>query len=279
MKTCPFCQGELRDSVIRCGHCGRSLGADDGSDPASVAAPSRAAASSRGTDVRARPAARPIDVWAIQSGAGGHGPGSSVAEPALSTIMLGGPALPVPRRRRRFDGGLLLAGAVLLAAGVLAYLSIRHPWVKVRVTGIDEDNVETGVVVRLALEGGEGLAGKIGMVIAVAMAIWGAVWCWYGFDRGAGIPAFAAPGFAILATLGGIGVAVLCSTVWFVWTDAAISQAGDAHMTASALRQLLDTHPLPLVQLKRLPGLLEFGGLMIAGQLASYLAFWSSRRR
>jgi len=223
---------------------------------------------------------RSIDVWATQSGAGdAHGAGTKVAEPTLSTLMLGGPALPVAKRRGRFDAGLFVAGVLLLAAGILAYLSIRHPWVKVRITGIDEDGIETGVVARLALEGGQELAGKIGLVISVAMAIWGAVWCWYGFDRGAGIPAFAGPGFAILATIAGIGVAILSSTLWFVWSDAAVAHAGDTGMTAAALRLLLDTHPLPLVQLRRLPGLTEFGGLMVLGQLASYLAFWSSRRR
>lgn len=202
-----------------------------------------------------------------------------MAEPTLSTLMLGGPALPVAKRRRRFDAGLLVAGVLLLAAGILAYLSIRHPWVKVRITGIDEDGIETGVVARLALEGGQGLAGKIGLVLSVAMAIWGAVWCWYGFDRGAGIPSFARPGFAILATIAGIGVAILCSTVWFVWSDAAVAHAGDTGMSAASMRLLIDTHPLPIVQLRQLPGLLEFGGLMVLGQLASYLAFWSSRRR
>jgi hypothetical protein len=50
-------------------------------------------------------------------------------------------------------------------------------------------------------------------------------------------------------------------------------------MTAAALRLLIDTHPLPIVHLKRLRGLVEFGALMVLGQLASYLAFWSSRRR
>ena len=202
-----------------------------------------------------------------------------MAEPTLSTLMVGGPALRVTKYQRRFDAGLLAAGVVLLATGIFAYLSIRHPWVKVRITGIDEDGVETGAFARLALEGGQGLAGKIGLVISVAMAIWGAVWCWYGFDRGAGIPALARPGFVILVTIAGFGIAILCSTVWFVWSDAAVAHAGDTGMTAAALRLLIDTHPLPLVQLKRLPGLLGFGGSMILGQLASYLAFWSSRRR
>jgi hypothetical protein len=197
----------------------------------------------------------------------------------LSTLVLGGPALQATKHRRRFDGGLFVAGVVLLAAGILAYLSIRHPWVRVRITGIDENGVETGVVARLVLEGGQGLAGKIGLALSAAMAIWGAVWCWYGFDRGAGIPAFAGPGFAILVTIAGIGVAILCSTVWFVWSDAAVAHAADTGMTAAALRLLIDTHPLPIVHLKRLHGLVEFGGLMVLGQLASYLAFWSSRRR
>jgi hypothetical protein len=220
-----------------------------------------------------------IDVWATQSGAGGHGAGTTVAEPTLSTLMLGGPALPAVEHRRRFDAGLFVAGAVLLVAGITAYLSIRHPWVKVRITGIDEDRVETGVVARLILDGGQGLAGKIGLVLSVALTIWGAVWCWYGFDRGAGIPSFARPGFAILATIAGIGVALLCATVWFVWSDAAVAHAGDTGMTAAALRLLIDTHPLPIVHIKRLHGLLEFGGAMVVGQLGSYLAFWSGRRR
>jgi hypothetical protein len=168
---------------------------------------------------------------------------------------------------------------VLLAAGITAYLSIRHPWVKVRITGIDEDRVETGMVARLILDGGQGLAGKIGLVLSVAMTIWGAVWCWYGFDRGAGIPSFARPGFAILATIAGIAVAILCATVWFVWSDAAIAHAGDTGMTPAALRLLIDTHPLPIVHIKQLHGLLEFGAAMVLGQLASYLAFWSGRRR
>lgn len=280
MKACPFCQGDLRESVIRCSHCGRSLLGDADVDTASVGA---ATASGNGSsaekaEARSPRTSPPINVWATESSTGAHGAGTTVAEPMLSTLMLGGTALPVAKHGRRFDAGLLVAGLLLLAAGILAYLSIRHPWVKVRITGLDEEGVETGVVARLALEGGQGLAGKIGLVISVAMAIWGAVWCWYGFDRGAVIPSFARPGFAILATIAGIGLAFLCSTVWFVWTDAAVAHAGDTGMTAAALRLLLDTHPLPLVELKRLPALLEFGGLMVLGQLASYLAFWSSRR-
>jgi hypothetical protein len=220
-----------------------------------------------------------IDVWATQSGAGGHGAGTTVAEPTLSTLMLGGPALPAVKHRRRFDTGLFVAGAVLLVAGITAYLSIKHPWVKVRITGIDEDRIETGVVARLILDGGQGLAGKIGLALSVAMTIWGAVWCWYGFDRGAGMPSFARPGFAILATIAGIAVALLCATIWFVWSDAAIAHAGDTGMTPAALRLLIETHPLPIVHIKRLHGLLEFGGAMVVGQLASYLAFWASRSR
>jgi hypothetical protein len=280
MKTCPFCRGEIRDSVIRCSHCGRSLQGDAEADTASVGASTAFAGGSSAHEPPPPRPSRSIDVWATQSGAGdSHGTGAAVAEPALSTLMLGGPALPVMKYRRRLDAGLLIAGLVLLAAGILAYLSIRHPWVRVRITGIDEDGVETGVVARLVLAGGEDLAGKIGLALSAAMAIWGAVWCWYGFDRGAGIPAFARPGFAILVTLAGIGVAILCSTVWFVWSDAAVAHAADAHMTAAALRVLIETHPLPIVHLKRLHGLLEFGGLMVLGQLASCLAFWSSRRR
>jgi hypothetical protein len=220
-----------------------------------------------------------IDVWATQNGAGGHGAGTTVAEPTLSTLMLGGSALAVVEHPRRFDAGLFVAGALLLVAGIMAYLSIRHPWVKVRITGINEDRIETGVVARLVLDGGQGLAGQIGLVLSAAMTIWGAVWCWYGFDRGAGIPSFARPGFAILATIAGIAVAILCSTVWFVWSDAAVAHAADTRMTAAALRLLIDTHPLPIVHIKRLHGLLEFGGVMVLGQLASYLAFWSGRRR
>ena len=282
MKTCPFCRGEIRDSVIRCSHCGRSLQGDTDADTASVGA-TTATAFAGGSSTQEVPHPRParaIDVWATQSGAGdSHGTGAAVAEPQLSTLVLGGPALPVTKHRRRFDAGLFVAGVVLLATGILAYLSIRHPWVKVRITGIDEDGVETGVVARLVLAGGEDLAGKIGLALSAAMAIWGAVWCWYGFDRGAGIPAFARPGFAILVTIAGIGIAILCSTVWFVWSDAAVAHAADTGMTAAALRLLIDTHPLPIVHLKRLHGLVEFGGLMVLGQLASYLAFWSSRRR
>ena len=166
----------------------------------------------------------------------------------------------------------------MLVAGIVAYLSVRHPWVGIRITHVDE-NFQTDLAARLRLRGSDGLAGRCGYVLAGAMAAWGGIWFWYAFDRGAGIPRIAAPGAAVLTTLAGVGLAVLCAMVWFVWTDAAIQHARAAGMTAATMQQLLNEEPLPLVDIRRLGGLFEFGGMMVLGQLASYLAFWANGHR
>lgn len=284
MKLCPFCRGELRDSVIRCTHCKRSL-AEAAEDAAvlpakvadvSVPGPAIAArASVTGTTAPAPPRPSAVDVWAISSepvprDSARIGDANSRPSPGL--------ALTAPRRRPMVDAALLLAGLGLIVAGVLAFGSAHQEWIRLQITHLGEDSIPD-VTARVTLRGDDALVGVIGLCLAIAMIVWGAIWTWYAFDAGTHVPVVAAPAIVILVTVAGIGAAALAGSLWFVWSEAAIAHAHQAGLTTAALRALLDQHPAPEVALQRMPSLMRFGEAMVLGQIASYASLWSNRRR
>lgn len=166
----------------------------------------------------------------------------------------------------------------MIVAGVLAFGSAHQEWVRVQIAHLGEDSIPDAAA-RVSLRGDDALVGVIGLGLAVAMIVWGAIWTWYAFDAGTHVPGVAAPAIVILVTIAGIGVAALAGSLWFVWSEAAIAHARQAGLTTAGLRTLLDQHPSPEVGLQRLPALMRFGEAMVLGQIASYAALWSNRRR
>jgi hypothetical protein len=111
------------------------------------------------------------------------------------------------------------------------------------------------------------------------LGVYGAIWFFFGFDRGSTIPWFVSPAVAILASIAGAIGVVLSAMVWFVWKDAAIPHAQVVRMSTEELTELLNRQPNPLVEIQRLSGLMRFGGAMAIGLLAACTAWWSYRKR
>lgn len=114
VKPCPFCDAELRDSVIRCTRCGRWLMGEDGPDgrvpEAATVAPARTSPAAPATwPAPSAPPPRPPTL-------AGTRPGVAPNRPAALR------ALPTERRRSaRVDVALLLAALAGAGAAVLAW--------------------------------------------------------------------------------------------------------------------------------------------------------------
>jgi hypothetical protein len=277
VKTCPSCEAELRDSVIRCTRCGRSLLPErEGQDaPARVGggptlgAPA-VSASSRGSRIGfpehdAEPPPPPA-VWAQPA-------------PARSRSAAERRALPTERRSSaRPDFALLAASVVAVAAAVMAWGAIADPWVKLVITDTSEA-LDPKLVGEITLRGQAALVGIVGQGIAAVIGAYGVLWFLYAFDRGSTMPWFVSPSISILASAAGAGGAILSAVVWFVWEDAAIERARAVRMTVDELRALLAMQPKPLVEIQQLGGLLRFGGAMAVALLAGCTAWWAYRKR
>jgi hypothetical protein len=274
VKSCPFCEAELHDSVIRCTRCLRSLDGKAGPEhePAPTAAPSAVA-----TRVEPRPPAAGPSPWATD---GWTSPATRSAD------LDGGPAFDVgalralPRERRRSarpDYVLLLASLAAAAAAYFAWKAVAQPWVELVIT--DTRDLDPVLVGNIVLRGQLAMVGTIGLGLAGVLGTLGVTWLFYGFDRGSNVPWFVNPFIAIVATLVGVGGALLSSTVWFVWKDAAIERSRAVGMSPEKLKELLDLQPPPFVEIQRQAGLMRFGGMMLVGLLAACAAMWSCRRR
>lgn len=186
----------------------------------------------------------------------------------------------LPRERRqsaRPDFVLLLASLTACAAAYLAWKSISEPWVELVIT--DTRDLDPVLVGNIVLRGQLAMVGTIGVALAGVLGTLGLIWLFYGIDRGSNVPWFVNPALAIAATLVAIGGAVLSSTVWFVWKDAAIVRARAVGLAPEKLKELLDLQPPPFVEIQRQAGLTRFGGLMLLGFVAACTALWSTRRR
>jgi hypothetical protein len=279
VKPCPHCDAELRDSVIRCTRCGRSLREPSTSEAtASAAGTPSAQPAATSTAVADAPRASGIPSAKAFAATGAtwdplpSGPTSALAEVQAHR------ALPTSRRSRGPDPWMMLAGIAALVAGVLAFLSVRDLWVHLSIS-VPESEFEEAIFVELSVKGQTAFAGTAAKALGIALAVFGAVWFLFGFSRGWTIPGIANPALAILVSIAGLGLTVVASMVWFVWEDAAILRAKTTGMSAKAMTELLDRQPAPLVEIERLPGLLTFGGMMVLGLLASSLGWWAYRRR
>lgn len=282
MKPCPHCRAELRDSVIKCTSCGRSLLGDAEPDgPGAFGIGMGTASAENGDPVRiaattaapARPLAPPPGVWATPSTrAAGRPPASSPDRVALR-------ALPTPKRpSERLDPVLLLSAIAAIAVAVFAWKAAATPWVTLILTDT-ADPASPELVGRLTLSGTAALVGTIEQGLAAALGVLGLLWLFYGWDRGATMPIFTSPGIGIVIAIAAVGGVLLSSELWFVWEDAAIEKARAIGMSVAELREFLDRQPAPLVKIERLDGLLRFGALLGGGFLASCTAWWAYRRR
>jgi hypothetical protein len=186
----------------------------------------------------------------------------------------------LPRERRqsaRPDFVLLLASLAAGAAAYLAWKSVSEPWVELVIT--DTRDLDPVLVGNIVLRGQLAMVGTIGLALAGVLGTLGLTWLFYGVDRGSNVPWFVNPAIAIVATVIGIGGAVLSSTVWFVWKDAAIERSRAVGLSPEKLKELLDLQPPPFVEIQRQAGLMRFGGMMLVGFLAACTAVWSTRRR
>ena len=286
MKICPRCEAELRDSVIRCVRCGQTVR----EDIARVADPT-----GRSPSVpRTPPPAPAHSVWAL--GPDDDRPASPVAAapapvvappperpfgpaPSASTVpnLSARRALPT-RRTWGPDPFMLLAGIVAIAAGSLAYIAVKEPWVHLTVTRAATDT-ESPLVITMSLRGKAAFIGTAAIAISGVLAGLGIVWFLYGFQRGWTMPGFANPALGLVVTTAGLLATALSATVWFVWKDAMVLHPKAAGMTMQAMKQLVEQQPSPLVQIGRLSGLMTFGGMMLLGLLASCLGWYAYQRR
>jgi hypothetical protein len=274
VKPCPFCDAELRDSVIRCTQCLRSL--DGKADPEHDSALAASSSSSVATRVEPRaPAAGPTP-WVTEAWATPSTRAPLEYDPAFDV----GAMRALPRERRqsaRPDFVLLLASVAACAAAYLAWKSVPLPWVELVIT--DTRDLDPVLVGNIVLRGELALVGTIGLALAGVLGTLGLTWLFYGIDRGSNVPWFVNPAIAIAATLVGIVGAILSSTVWFVWKDAAIERSRAVGLSPEKLKELLDLQPPPFVEIQRQAGLLRFSGLMLVGFLAACTAMWSTHRR
>ncbi|MGZ8600413.1 MAG: hypothetical protein ACXWX6_09460 [Actinomycetota bacterium] len=286
MKACPFCEAELRDSVIRCTRCGRSLIGEPEQVPEE--APARAgavaglsgpvvSAGTRGTSVGFPPRDAtpppPAAAWATPTAA------RTARPPSSQNVLATRRALPAEGRRSgRPDAALWLAALAVLGAAYFAWQSLGEPWVKLVITDTSE-RLNPELVGDITLRGNAALIGAMGQGLAVVLGVLGLAWLVYGFDRGSTMPAIVNPAISIVAAIAGVFGAVLSATVWFVWEDAAIEHARGVRMTADELRALLDLQPAPLVEIERLAGMMRFGCAMLVGLLAACTAWWAYRKR
>src|SRR5262245_43584735 len=211
MKTCPHCSGEIRDSVIKCTHCGRSLAETPGAPGTAAPAPRIGAAPARATTIAAalRPAPpvapAPVATSPRQSPkaytsppAGWSPPTSALSEVATHRAM--------PEVKRQFgpDMWMLWAGMAAAAAGILAYLAINQPWAHLTITQPATETAEA-VVTDVTVRAQSAFVGTAGTVLAIALTVFGVLWFFYGFQRGWSIPGILSPALAILVSRVGSG--------------------------------------------------------------------------
>ena len=174
---------------------------------------------------------------------------------------------------------MLLAGLGAAVAGALAYLTVATEWVHLDITRQATDGGIEELMTALTLRGKAALVGHAGTGLAIALAVLGLVWFFYGFQKGWTMPAVFTPAIGWLVTIAGIIATVLSSMVWFVWEDAMVDHAAAAGLSTKEMRELVNLQPAPLVGIERLPGLATFGLMMGLGFLASCLAWTAYRRR
>jgi hypothetical protein len=281
MKVCPHCKSEIRDSVIRCTHCRRDLREGE-PDREKAPASSQARPSGVGSVPTASPAPAqpPLPATAFVPSAVSAPPRETWAPSATSPFSNIETRRAMPETRRSWgpDMWMLWAGMAATAAGVLAYLAVREPWAHLTITQAATDFVD-GVVVEVTVRGQTAFVGAAGSVLAIALAAFGVLWFFYGFQRGWSIPGILNPAFAILVTFAGIVMTALSSMVWFVWEDAMIQRSSAAGLTTREMTRLLDQQPAPLVEIERMSGLISFGGMMVLGLFAACLGWWAYHRR
>jgi hypothetical protein len=282
MKTCPHCSGEIRDSVIKCTHCGRSLA--ETPNPAASGLPTTRIGAAPARATTTAPAAAPRAAAPVATPPRpqpqSYAPPRAEWSPPVSPLSEVSTHRAMPEVRRQWgpDMWMLWAGMAAAAAGILAFLALKEPWAHLTITADATDTLDA-VVADVTVKASSAFVGKAGSVIAIVLAAYGVLWFFYGFQRGWSIPGILSPAIAILVTLAGLGMTSLASMVWFVWEDSMVLHAKATGLTASDMQALLNREPLPTVSIERLPGMVSFGGMMALGLFAACLAWWAYRRR
>ena len=149
MKNCPHCEAELKDSVIRCVRCGRSLREEPERETVSASVGSGATGGLPSAPTP-QPSAPPVSAAKPRPA----GFASPVVTPPPNLKVVGDRsqlrALP-SRRAWGPDWFMLLGGLMAMAAGTIAYLAIERPWVHLSITQTDIDGQEllsTGLSLR-----------------------------------------------------------------------------------------------------------------------------------
>jgi hypothetical protein len=92
---------------------------------------------------------------------------------------------------------MFLAGLMAAAAGALAYVAIKEPWVHLTITRAATDS-DSALVATLSLRGRAAFVGTAGTGLAIALALLGLVWLLYGFQRGWTMPGIVNPAIGLL---------------------------------------------------------------------------------
>jgi hypothetical protein len=171
----------------------------------------------------------------------------------------------------------MITGTLEIGAAVLAYTATTAPWVRAQIT--PDERLDVNVAGRLLLRGTDGSAATAVFVVSGLLAVLGAMWFWYGLDRGVHLPLFAHPALGVVASVVGAGVALMARLGYLFWQDAFIAHARLVGGTKDAMRQLLSLHPPPSIAMQELSGLFRFGGAMLLALGASLVAWWSQRSR
>ncbi len=283
MKVCPFCEAELRDSVIRCTVCARSLlerpapvtvPPSGFGPPAAGTEPPRIDAPSEPVPAETRPAppAAAPSPWVT--------PSTRASGPTASSIpdALDRRALPTRSQGVRPDWAMLASALVTGAAAYLAWPTIAKPWVTLRISDTSDGGL--GPLGTATLGADAALVGTLAQAVVLIVGALALLWLIFGIDRGWTMPWFSSPSIGLVTSLAAVGGAFLTSVLWFVWRDAAVARSRAFGLSAERLTAILDNpNHAPSVELYRLPELTRFGGLMAIALLGSCAAWWAFRKR
>lgn len=289
MKVCPHCEAELRDSVIRCTRCGRSL-REAPDEPGATLAPAGLRAHTAGSPAPGAPNPAPrasgtgSGAWAPSAAPKGAG---SVAAPArpkgpavhLATNLAERRALPTgARRSNRPDVPLLAAGLVTAFAAYTAWSTLSARWVEISISAVSDDGTRPlGSATLRAMDGTVGTVARFLVVTLAAMAV---LWLFFGLQRGWTMPWFSTPIIGMIGAAAALGGTVLSGVLWFMWRDAIMADAAAYGQTSGSLDQILNNADnSPAVSVQRLAGTMRFGTMMLVALAASCLAWWAYHKR
>jgi len=204
-------------------------------------------------------------------------------QPPLAPVVVAAgtaPAAAAPRARtaRRVDLGLLAAGALALASAAVALTSLSLPWVTGTLAAKGpRDKIRQ--VAELPFFADDAIVRNVVLGLAVAAAVLGLLWFWYGLDRGVQLPLLAHPGVALLAGICGWALVGVTRLGAVVWETGFLAHAREAGLTKAAMQTLLDDRNRRVLTFATEAGTTRFAIAASLALLAGLLAWWSQRER